>query len=66
MEAYMGEFLTAEEVAKRLGYANVESVYRIVRKREIDTIVLGRRMLRFTPEAVEKFIREHTLPAKEL
>jgi hypothetical protein len=60
----MVELLTAEDVMKQLGYKNVTTVWRLARARKIDTIILGNHR-KFTQEAVDKFIKEHTLPAKE-
>jgi predicted SAM-dependent methyltransferase len=57
------KLLTAADVTRILGYKNVNTVWRLVRARKIDTIVLGQRR-KFTQEAVDKFIKEHTLEAK--
>jgi excisionase family DNA binding protein len=59
----MPELLTAEDVAKILGY-NVQTIQRYTRQRKIDTVVIGRNR-KYTREAIDKFIREHTLEAKE-
>jgi excisionase family DNA binding protein len=58
------KLLTAAEVTRLLGYKNVNTIWRLVRARKIDVVVLGARR-KFTQEAVDKFIKEHTLPAKE-
>ena len=57
------KLLTAADVTRILGYKNVNTVWRLVRARKIDTVVLGQRR-KFTQEAVDKFIKEHTLEAK--
>lgn len=56
--------LTAEQVTHKLGFTNINTIWRLARARKIDIVVIGRRRM-FTQEAVDKFIREHTLEAKE-
>ena len=58
------QLLTAEEVAKMLGF-NIDYVWKLARNRELDVVIVGRKIRRFTPDAVKKFIDNHTLPAKE-
>jgi excisionase family DNA binding protein len=58
------KLLTAADVTRLLGYKNVNTVWRLLRARKIDTIILGNRR-KFTKEAVDKYIKDHTLPAKE-
>jgi len=53
--------LTSDEVAKILGF-NAATIRRFTRDGKIDTIVIGKAR-RYTQEAVDKFIREHTLPS---
>lgn len=55
--------LTAPEVAKMLGY-NTQTIQRYTRQRKIDSVIIGRNR-KYTKEAVDKFIKDHTLPAKE-
>ena len=57
------KLLTAPEVAKILGY-NTQTIQRYTRQRKIDTVIIGRNR-KYTREAVDKFIKEHTLEAKE-
>jgi excisionase family DNA binding protein len=57
------KLLTAPEVAKILGY-NTQTIQRYTRQRKIDAVIIGRNR-KYTREAVDKFIKEHTLPAKE-
>jgi excisionase family DNA binding protein len=57
------ELLTAEQVAEQLKCKKT-TVWIYAKQRKIDVIVMGTRRL-FTQEAIDKFIREHTLPAKE-
>ena len=57
------ELLTAPQVAKILGY-NTQTIQRYTRQRKIDVVVIGRNR-KYTREAIDKFIREHTLPAKD-
>ena len=57
------ELLTAPQVAKILGY-NTQTIQRYTRQRKIDVIVIGRNR-KYTREAIDKFLKEHTLPAKE-
>jgi excisionase family DNA binding protein len=57
------ELMTAPEVAKILGY-NTQTIQRYTRQRKIDVVVIGRNR-KYTREAIDKFIQEHTLPAKE-
>lgn len=56
------KLLTAPEVAKILGY-NTQTIQRYTRQRKIDTVIIGRNR-KYTREAVDKFIKEHTLEAK--
>lgn len=58
------DFLTAEQVAKMIG-CKPDYVWKLARQRQIDVLVIGRRIRRFTPEAVNKFIQNHTLSAKK-
>jgi excisionase family DNA binding protein len=63
MEENQSELLTAPQVAKILGY-NVQTIQRYTRQRKIDVVILGRNR-KYTREAIDKFIKDHTLPAKE-
>jgi len=56
------ELLTAEDVAKQLGY-NAATIRRFTRQRKLDVVIIGRNH-KYTQESVDKFIKEHTLPAK--
>lgn len=56
------ELLTAKEVAKQLRVTDIY-VYDLINARKIDVILVGRKRY-MTQEAVDKFIRENTLPAK--
>ena len=55
--------LTAEEVTKMLGFTNTITVWRLARSRKLDVVVFGQRR-RFRLSVEEKYIQEHTLPAK--
>lgn len=57
------ELLTAKEVAKQLRVTDIY-VYDLINARKIEVILVGRKRY-MTQEAVDKFIREHTLPARE-
>ena len=59
----MSGFLTAGEVAEKLGLKR-DTIYLMARQRRIEVVVIGNKR-KFTQEAVDKFIKEHTLPAKE-
>jgi excisionase family DNA binding protein len=63
MEQNQPELLTAPQVAKILGY-NVQTIQRYTRQRKIDVVVIGRNR-KYTREAVDKFIKEHTLEAQK-
>ena len=56
------ELLTAKEVAKQLRVTDIY-VYDLINTRKIDAILVGRKRY-ITQEAVDKFIKEHTLEAK--
>jgi predicted DNA-binding transcriptional regulator AlpA len=56
------EFLNAKQVADLLGYKEA-TIHRYTRQRKIDVIIIGRNH-KYTREAVDKFITEHTLPSK--
>ena len=56
------DLMTAEDVAKILGY-NAATVRRFTRQRKIDVVIIGRNR-KYTHEAVDKYIKEHTLEAK--
>jgi excisionase family DNA binding protein len=58
------QLLTAEEVAEMLGF-NVEYVWRLAREHKIDVFILGRKIRRFTPDAVQKFIKDYTVTKEE-
>jgi excisionase family DNA binding protein len=49
------EFLTAEEVADRLGVHRV-TVYRWAREGALTAVKLGHRVVRFRPDDVDAFI----------
>lgn len=59
------EFLTSEQVAKQLCCSSL-TVLRLARDRKIDVVLLpGYKQKRFfTQEAIDKYIKEHTLIAK--
>ena len=57
------ELLTAKEVAKQLRVTDIY-IYDLVNSRKIDVILVGRKRY-FTQEIVDKYLKEHTLPAKE-
>lgn len=63
MDTNQPELMTAPQVAKILGY-NTQTIQRYTRQRKIDVVVIGRNR-KYTKEAVDKFIREHTLPSKD-
>ncbi len=56
------ELMTAQEVADYFGWKLI-TIYRLTRKRKIDVVILGKEY-RYTKEAVEKFLKDNTLPAK--
>lgn len=58
------ELMTAKEVADYFGWQLI-TIYRLTRKRKLDVVILGKEY-RYTKESIEKFIKEHTLPAKEV
>jgi hypothetical protein len=55
--------LDAQQVADQL-HCKKTTVWIYANQRKIDVIIMGRKRF-FTQEAVDKFIKEHTLPAKE-
>jgi excisionase family DNA binding protein len=57
------ELLDAEQVAQQL-HCKRTTVWIYAKQGKIDVVVMGNRR-KFTQEAIDKFIREHTLPAKE-
>ena len=57
------DLLTVKEVAKQLRL-NEMRVYELVNNREIDVILVGKKRY-FTQEMIDKYIINHTLPAKE-
>ena len=59
----MEELLTAKQVADYLGWKLI-TIYRLTRSRKLDVIIIGKEY-RYTKSAIDKFIKEHTLPAKE-
>lgn len=63
MEQNQPELLTAPQVAKVLGY-NTQTIQRYTRQRKIDVVVIGRNR-KYTREAIDKFIKENTLPSKK-
>jgi excisionase family DNA binding protein len=50
------QLLTAQEVAELLK-TNAQVVYRLARNRELPSVNLGERMLRFTEASVYEFVR---------
>ena len=56
----MEELLTAEELMKILKFTNIVSIYRLVRAKKIDYVVIGREY-RFTKEAVEQYLNQRTV-----
>jgi hypothetical protein len=58
------ELLTAEQVMKQLGFKTPTTVRKLALERKIDVIIIGRNRRMFTQEAVDKFIKDHTLEAK--
>lgn len=59
----MPELLTAKEVAGQLRVTEIY-VYNLANTRKIDVILVGRKRY-FTQAMVDKYISDHTLPAKE-
>ena len=57
------ELLNAREVAKQLRVTDIR-VYELINAREIEVILVGKKRY-MTQEAVDKFIKNHTLPTKE-
>jgi len=57
----MTELLTAQEVRKILRLGK-NTIYDLARARKIEYVRVGSKLL-FPKEAVEKFIRDHTVPA---
>lgn len=57
------ELLSSTQVSKLLG-CKEPAVRRYARQRMIDVIIVGKRKF-FTQEAVDKFIKVHTLEAKD-
>ena len=59
------EFFTSEEAAKQLHCSSL-TILRLARDRKIDVVLLpGYKNKRFfTQEAIDKFIKDRTLPAK--
>lgn len=62
LKALTGDYglLTAEEVAKDLGYSDVRSVYRLRREKKLKATVLGDNSLRFKRSEVRRFIEQQT------
>ena len=56
------ELLTAEQVAQQLKVKKFK-VWNYAKQRKLDVIIMGSRRF-FTQEAVDKFIKDHTLEAK--
>jgi excisionase family DNA binding protein len=59
----MAELLTAKEVSKQLRVTEIY-IYNLVKNRQLDVIIVGRKRY-FTQAMIDKYIFEHTLPAKE-
>ena len=57
------ELLNAQQVADQL-HCKKTTVWIYAKQRRLDVIIMGSRRY-FTQEAIDKFIKEHTLPAKE-
>lgn len=57
------ELLIADQVAKQLDCTR-DYVWKLARLHKIDVIIIGNKR-KFTQEAVDKFIKEHTLPSNE-
>jgi excisionase family DNA binding protein len=59
----MNELLTAKDVAQQLRVTEIY-VYNLANTRQIDVILVGRKRY-FTQAMIDKYITDHTLPAKE-
>lgn len=57
------DLLTVKEVAKQLRVTDIY-VYNLVNNRKLDVILVGRKRY-FTQEMINKYLNDHTLPAKE-
>jgi excisionase family DNA binding protein len=57
------QLLTAKEVAEQLRVTEIY-VYNLANSRQIDVILVGRKRY-FTQSIVDKYIKDHTLSAKE-
>lgn len=55
--------LDAAGVAERLN-VSVPQVYLLARTRELESVRMGRRIVRFRPSAVAAYIDEKTVPAR--
>ena len=57
------ELLTAKEVAKQLRVTDIY-IYELVNSGKIGVILVGHKRY-FTQEIIDKYLSDHTLPAKE-
>jgi excisionase family DNA binding protein len=57
------EFLGIKDVALQL-HCSHAFVYQLAHKNKITVMLIGKKLL-FTQEAIDKYIQEHTLMAKE-
>ncbi|MEX0756090.1 MAG: helix-turn-helix domain-containing protein [Actinomycetota bacterium] len=54
----LSELLTAAEVARRL-HLRLDRVYQLVAVGELEAVRIGPNTLRFTPQALERFVETH-------
>ena len=52
------KLLTAEQVADKLGYSNIDSVYRLKREGKLEAVQLGGQTIRFRRSDVLKLIQD--------
>lgn len=52
------KLLTAEQVADKLGYSNINSVYRLKREGKLEAVQLGGQTIRFRRSDVLKLIQD--------
>lgn len=54
--SHSDRLLTAEQVAVKLGYSDVRSVYRLRREKKLQAVNLGENSLRFRLSEINRFI----------
>ena len=64
MATEVKDYLTAKQVAPKLGYKTVESLYKACQAGRIPHIKLTKRQMLFDPDDLNKFIESRKVEAK--